>query len=771
MPHEYSATIYEEKPISRTRVSVAAWSPTMDIIAIGSPTGIVSLHKYKMGVNWEVTSQDSGAVTHIAWRPDGDVLAVAYESGRVEQLNHSNGSIVYTMEFGCKSIELLSWVSCEHEVAEKEAFFPPFSSLSIFSDEIFSSRNEVNRLSQPWINGDSKPSILVILFADRTIRLFGCGFYELLSFPLDSFHKIYECSMAHDFSSFSFFSLSQEGALQLNRGPSPALAEHCLSLQRISYHVANLLCCKNILIWCLKQLQGFWESTLVELDSKLTTYSRMRLENSPDWSLRNELMEVILFGHVSIELKEYFKRHWSPSAIRRTGIAMFKAYDAMEAVAFQQFQFVLMQLICEASELLGCIRDHHNFECFGLKEEAIIELIQVLGTSLQKTHELHAIVKYCSQYLRPFFHWLYEVADSSIKDMLRRVDVNISQAELALVITFVTERFTPCFINGQLKSYQIELVEQYIRRGGITKPLDLVMGFKASEEYFKRTKLKNLIPLHGSLDKRFFPDGIFATSNSSLADLIEVRLSECINKVATFGEVVSPVGLFQEPEPPLPLIDHVSDISKYHLCSTSHNVKSALTNKSMQSLGGHTCVGVVDRFAFVRPRNDLSARETIFTFSIDPSDARKGFSIDVDGFATDDNPLKKTYNIVDMKFFEISTLAVMLTREDDISSNATLQWILFIPLDECFAAASSLPPNSLLPVSNTLSDYLAGSSVPLSRLVTHRLQVHALPYKPYWFTLNEKRHTIFVMFDSFCRVFIMKRREISDEQQMDDSSP
>ncbi|VUZ51421.1 unnamed protein product [Hymenolepis diminuta] len=619
MTQEYSTMIYKEKPISRTRVSVAAWSPTMDIIALGSPTGIVSLHKYKMGVNWEVTSQDSGGVTHIAWRPDGDVLAVAYESGRVQQLNHSDGSIVYAMEFGYKAIEHLSWVSCEHEVAKKEAFFPSFSSLSVFSDEIFSNRNEVNQLSQPWIHVDSKPSILAIQFADHTIRLFGCGFYEVLAFRLDSFHKIYECSMAHDFSSFSFFSLNQRGSLQLNRGPSPALAEHCLPLQRVSYHVANLLHCKNILNWCLKQLQGFWESTLVELDSKLTTYSRMRLENSPEWSLRNELMEVILFGHVSIELKEYFKRHWPPTAIRRTGIAMFKAYDGMQAVAFQQLQFILVRLICEASELLGCIRDHQNLECFGLKEEAVVELVQAVGTALQKTHELHTIVKYCSQYLRPFFHWLYEVADSSIKDMLRRVDVNISQAELSLVITFITERFTPCFINGQLKSYQIELVEQYIRRGGITKPLDLVMGFKASEEHFKRTKLKNLIPLHGSLDKRFFPDGIFFTSTCSLADLIEIQLAECINKVATFGEVVSPVGLFQEPEPPIPLINHVSDISKYHLCSTSHQITSTPTNKSIQALGIQICAGTVDRFAFVRPRKDLGNRDTIFVYSVDPS--------------------------------------------------------------------------------------------------------------------------------------------------------
>ena len=45
MPPEFTITLYEEKPISKGKVSMAAWSPKMDMIAIGSPTGIVSLHR------------------------------------------------------------------------------------------------------------------------------------------------------------------------------------------------------------------------------------------------------------------------------------------------------------------------------------------------------------------------------------------------------------------------------------------------------------------------------------------------------------------------------------------------------------------------------------------------------------------------------------------------------------------------------------------------------------------------------------------------------
>lgn len=36
----------------------------------------------------------------------------------------------------------------------------------------------------------------------------------------------------------------------------------------------------------------------------------------------------------------------------------------------------------------------------------------------------------------------------------------VSPTERNLIITFVSERLRPFFVDGQLKSYQIELVEQ-----------------------------------------------------------------------------------------------------------------------------------------------------------------------------------------------------------------------------------------------------------------------------------------------------------------------
>ena len=87
-----------------------------------------------MGINWEVSSSDSGGVTHLAWRPDGKVIAVAYECGRLQFLNLLDGSVLYSKEFGANTFRYLTWVSCEHDVTTKQTIFPPFESLSVFTE-------------------------------------------------------------------------------------------------------------------------------------------------------------------------------------------------------------------------------------------------------------------------------------------------------------------------------------------------------------------------------------------------------------------------------------------------------------------------------------------------------------------------------------------------------------------------------------------------------------------------------------------------------------
>uniref|UniRef100_A0A0X3PAM4 Anaphase-promoting complex subunit 4 n=3 Tax=Schistocephalus solidus TaxID=70667 RepID=A0A0X3PAM4_SCHSO len=379
---------------------------------------------------------------------------------------------------------------------------------------------------------------VLLVYLDGCIRLFGCGVYEIARVDTNSFNRTFlQSFLAADLSSLYHLTTTTDKnsclELQLHKLDTRPLSTLRRPLKHLSFHISALLHCKQILLWSLKQLKNAWENTLLELDTKLTAYARERLHASASWSLRNELLEIILFGHISSAFQKFLATEWTSNSIRRAGVTMLKAYESMKAITFQQLQFGLMRLIFEASEFLGFARNRYHYHLFNISETTILHLIRDAGATLQKAQELHLVVEHCSQYLRPFFKWLYGVAVTSTKIDSDKNAQKITSQERDLIINFVTEKLRPLIVDGELKSYQIELVEQYIRNGRVTKSVDEIFGIHPQSEHFKRSKLKDLIPLPDDLESEIIPDGVFKPTNCSLADLIEETLASQIDLIAS----------------------------------------------------------------------------------------------------------------------------------------------------------------------------------------------------------------------------------------------
>uniref|UniRef100_A0A0X3P0C9 Anaphase-promoting complex subunit 4 n=1 Tax=Schistocephalus solidus TaxID=70667 RepID=A0A0X3P0C9_SCHSO len=306
---------------------------------------------------------------------------------------------------------------------------------------------------------------VLLVYLDGCIRLFGCGVYEIARVDTNSFNRTFlQSFLAADLSSLYHLTTTTDKnsclELQLHKLDTRPLSTLRRPLKHLSFHISALLHCKQILLWSLKQLKNAWENTLLELDTKLTAYARERLHASASWSLRNELLEIILFGHISSAFQKFLATEWTSNSIRRAGVTMLKAYESMKAITFQQLQFGLMRLIFEASEFLGFARNRYHYHLFNISETTILHLIRDAGATLQKAQELHLVVEHCSQYLRPFFKWLYGVAVTSTKIDSDKNAQKITSQERDLIINFVTEKLRPLIVDGELKSYQIELVEQ-----------------------------------------------------------------------------------------------------------------------------------------------------------------------------------------------------------------------------------------------------------------------------------------------------------------------
>ncbi|VEL30155.1 unnamed protein product [Protopolystoma xenopodis] len=94
MAEAFSFGAFEDKSVPKHKIEVAVWSPKMDLLAIGTRQGVVSILRYRMIQVWESSGTMSdrlGRVTHLAWRPDGQVLAAAHLTGLIRLLLLDNG--------------------------------------------------------------------------------------------------------------------------------------------------------------------------------------------------------------------------------------------------------------------------------------------------------------------------------------------------------------------------------------------------------------------------------------------------------------------------------------------------------------------------------------------------------------------------------------------------------------------------------------------------------------------------------------------------------
>ena len=94
-------TLLVDRPLSAV-VRVAAWCPSMDLVALGTTDGQLSVRRLNWQVLWSATpgtgaatiggsNAEGGSSDAVVWRPDGKALAVGGADGTVTVLDAEDG--------------------------------------------------------------------------------------------------------------------------------------------------------------------------------------------------------------------------------------------------------------------------------------------------------------------------------------------------------------------------------------------------------------------------------------------------------------------------------------------------------------------------------------------------------------------------------------------------------------------------------------------------------------------------------------------------------
>ncbi|VDP23548.1 unnamed protein product [Schistosoma margrebowiei] len=463
---DFTYSLVETRQLMKTKIVACIWSPKTDLIALGSESGCVSVHRYKMTCIWECDKSDLGSVSNLTWRPDGKILTAAFSSGKVCFFVVGDGFVFHELQFP-STIDYLLWTNYQSPTTNTNnsnseinylknnvaTYFPDVKHLSMFKSY------ELVVIYFP----------ILTVYSKNTVYFYGFGVFEIAAYNLHSVDdtlnhtdtsKLVSCHLSAEQNILliteSFLNVDGQFNVVCRKIPCDGFQKFGYQLMRLSSQAYSIKITKSLLDWSFNQVCICWEDMILEMDAKFTKYARERLKQNKDWSLCVELLQFILFGHCCPDLRKFLVEDWTAASLKRTGTATLKAYESIKTICFQQIQLLeimvvvgasnygteviishafpdgtvkatcrasqtvtrakrnyshiknfLQRLLFHVSEVLGSLRDTELYHELQIPASTALNLLRTIGMTLQKTQELQLVIEKSLTQLRAFFKWLY----------------------------------------------------------------------------------------------------------------------------------------------------------------------------------------------------------------------------------------------------------------------------------------------------------------------------------------------------------------------------
>ncbi|KAL6428083.1 hypothetical protein ACFW04_008450 [Cataglyphis niger] len=445
-------------------VTTMLWSPKMDLLAISNVKGEVVLHRLTWQRVWLLSPQDeSDTVVHLAWRPDGKLLAVCYEMSKllclvdVETKNIIHKTKLPTNE----TIVCVKWLSLsEYEnpsVNDKTNeptgdYLPSLPSL-IRSYSAEPERKEfLSHMLDMLFIGHKNGTVLMYIFG-----MFYCGIINVGHGPIVQI--IGGCGDP-------IWITWKDNNCIITTRVSCSLLEKSIAFLKVAQIQANVECLKDYLSRTLMATCEAWETILLEMDEKLTRYA----ESNPPGSMAADFLELLMIGIPTKNLEHFLLRDLTEKGLKKFGHSIEMCYSNIQKLVSKNLTSVGMALVYQLAELRGMIRVGSMYEALGLRDETLVtNAINESEAFLAKSYEIEQVIDQSMRNYKAFFRWLY-VAILQLTDEKAPSEVSrVSQQELTFIAEFLNgfDKTMPR-TNGRIN---LEKLGQYLRRENLQTPL------------------------------------------------------------------------------------------------------------------------------------------------------------------------------------------------------------------------------------------------------------------------------------------------------------
>ena len=655
----------EDKPCS-AEILCQKWSPKMDLLALVTVEGEVWLQRLSWKRVWAISASEADErALSVAWRPDGKVLAVAFNNGKVKLFNIENAECIHEtkiemtptftewMEEAKNSTGEETFLNSIIFEEKSELYLPSLLHLPKSTGALFSKEASQEESDDPkkLKTLPEQLSVLVIGDSGGKVHLFLYGIFLCVVVDTsDSMQKLHcesqviSAMVSNDLKVLSVIVKSNiyesdKKAVSLLLYDTGLLSARCRELAVVAKKMGLVTCLLEYFDSTLQSMSDAWEDILLEMGTKLTEFAAERLTAGS--SVSSEFLTLLTRGVTSPELQSFLIHDLTEKGLKKLGNSIENSYASIQTLALKHLQCVTQSLLYHVTEIHGMSLWYEKFGVLGLSEFDLQTAVKGLGSIMLKTQELVHVIESNLKSFKAFFQWLYYIilslSDAEIPDFLKQR----SQQDIMLVSGFIQDQLV---VNSQGK-FTLERVGQYFD----PKPL-------SAKPSFGNNDWTKFVESHPTLKSSplLIPDN----ATESLVSL-STQLHEHIRKA--FAGPITTVS------------KSVSFWNSFSLCEIMEGDLSSLCF-------AHSSMGTPMCSLVVFPEN-----EKLCILSFEPNCPQLSFTrVFVDHLPCDCEPVK--YSFSDVMFYDSEYLSVLLEKqrvdkhEDDDDQDKSMSILAQVPL-------------------------------------------------------------------------------------------
>ena len=663
----------EEKHVA-VEMEQLLWSPKMDLIASSNVNGEVILYRLSWQKVWSMVPGSEGTkVKSMSWRPDGKVLAVAYDSGEVLICFVENASVLHRLSI--PSVSCLCWIShsekqestetrsCFEEKASE--FLPKLPNFpKAFSGNLAKGQNDEDVEDSKKLLGIKELNILVVGtdLGDMFLYSFGVSLMcisNLEKADLTGVTGLVACGLSNDLKLLNVMveTENKTGKREVHYLTYDtnllALRHKELGILGMKYSMLLTLC--HYVDTTVQQMQEASEDILREMESKLMKLAEEK-EQALDHSgpISNDFLKLLLFGNLSSELQNFLQHDLTERGLKKLGHSIENSYSNIQKLVLKHLQSVAQAFVYHLSEVKGMSRWYEKFGILGLSTPTVNDALKAAGSFMLKAIEIQQVIDSGMKNFKAFFRWLYVVllrlSDEPVPTELSKM----TQQDCSFVAQFLKENFTE-ESSQSVSGFKLEKVGQYLKLEDLTDPpsvegnpwvqfLEENPAVKDCSILYPSQTNKSLVQVQQDLKNKI--NLILETGAAVIGDSIT-----CVNK-----QVISGIDLNEDVNQNF-IVTQISDDGDVPKLKTAF-------------LG----------------RNNPCYKCYLFQHETTEQDSLQGVGIEFNLLNLDtsssnlENSFRATkHRILDVAFYDKDTLSVLLLEENDVSRTG-ISIITQIPL-------------------------------------------------------------------------------------------